>query len=322
MSTLSSNIPKLSITDISNIINQTRQAVHAKLNKKGIHTEKSGRSAYIAYATAKALLGLDFKKQTIALHHIKGGVGKTTSTDNIGDCANAMGARVLKIDADFQKNLTIRHNISKETIDERPVLIDLIHGNGTIEDSIIHIADGLDLIPSRFENANLDSALTANSSDLSTCLKDILAPVQNNYDLILIDCPAMLGKLMTAIALYADMIICPLNPEEFSIEGLETFKEELFNIKRSHQKEINYQTFLNKFEASTILSQMAVNDTISQEIKTGHGFDIVVKKSQEIPNHQREHTTLFTETSKSEVRDDFIALTKKILDFDDLFNTK
>jgi len=254
----------------------------------------------------------------IVIANQKGGVGKTTTSDYVGDCTSIMGAKVLKVDADFQMNLSIRHGISNDKANQVPVLIDLIHGNGSIEESIIPFSEGVDILPSRFENATIDSALTEKNLDLSTLFHKIFAPIEKNYDLIIIDCPAMLGKLVTAISLYVDMVVCPLNPEEYSIQGLETLKTELRNIEHNYGRAVEHKTYLNKFENNTILSNATVSTTITTEINQGHGYDVVVRSSQEIANALAERKTLFNYVKKSGVRDDFLNLTKKIVDFDKL----
>ena len=206
--------------------------------------------------------------------------------------------------------------IEQNAVENNPILVDLILDNGNIKDSIIQIEDGIDIIPSRFQNATLDSVLTENRVNLNEILNSVLKPIESNYDFILIDCPAMLGKLVTAVNLYADIIICPINPENHSIEGLETLKEEFNNIERKYHKTLNYKIYLNKFNGNTIISNSVVANTIQSELKSGHAYDILVKESQEINNALREKRNMFHYSRKSDVKTDFINLTKKMIDLD------
>ena len=309
-----SNEPKISIQELSLILNISRQAIHAKLKKNNLDCKKSGKVGYITHDIAKKLFEFKFPNLNIAVQHIKGGVGKTTTTDTEGDFFSSLGARVLKIDSDFQKNLTSRYCISTKKVDNTPVLIDLINGNGTIEESIIQVSEGVDLIPSRFENATIDSVLSSPNIDLSTILCDIFQSVRKNYDILIFDCPAMLGKLVTAITLYSDLILCPINPERYSIEGLETLQTELKRISQSYNKHIQYKVFLNKFESSTRISNdNTVINTLEQEIKSGNGYNQAIIKSQEIINSLQNGENVFSYVKKSDVRSDFSNLGMQIL---------
>ena len=310
---------RITISEVSDTIGLSRQTIHSKLHKKGIRSLRSGKITYLTHKESRALFKPAFNLKKIAFHHIKGGVGKTTSTDHIGSCLSLLGARVLLIDADFQKNLTSRMNISSQMVDKTPVLVDLILDNGTVFDAILKIESGIDIIPSRFENATLDSVLTDNKIDLISILNQIIHPVEQYYDFILIDCPAMLGKLVTAVNLYANTIICPINPENHSIEGLETIKKEFINIEKRYCRNIHYKIYLNKFNGNTIISNSVVANTIQKELKSGNAYDIVVRESQEINNALKEKKNMFHFSKKSDVKSDFINLTKRILKLDHSF---
>jgi len=314
--------PKLTIQDASHILNISRQAVHVKLKKANTICEKISGISFLTHTTAKNLFSLRFKKKIIAVQHIKGGVGKTTTADTEGDFLSLLGAKVLKIDADFQKNLTSRYDISKKTLDETPVLIDLFNKKADVEDAIINVSEGVDLIPSRFENAAIDSILSSSDSNLENILKDTLSPITNNYDYIIFDCPAMLGKLVTAITLMSDVILCPINPEKYSMEGLETLKIELHRLEKIYNRKISYKVFLNKFESSTKLSNDAdVIKLLEEEIKAGFAYDQAVKRSQEVKNALKKMQTVFGYVKKSDVRADFIDLGLQIIDFENTLSS-
>ena len=85
------------------------------------------------YEQAKQLFNIKFSHKVIVGQIVKGGTGKTTTIDNVASCANTYGARVLKIDADPQGNLTDACGIDAE---EKPVLIDVITEGINIKDAI------------------------------------------------------------------------------------------------------------------------------------------------------------------------------------------
>ena len=81
----------------------------------------------------------------------------------------------------------------------------------------------------------------------------------------MIDCPPMMGHSVTAVSLYVDLIIVPLNPDKFSAKGLKILREELQNLAIQYDKNIDYKVFLNKFSGNTILSDKAIQTVISFE---------------------------------------------------------
>lgn len=178
--------PKMTIPDAANFLGISIQAVHKQLKSKDIHCPKIGNKSYINHEIAKSLFKLNFDQKIIVCQIVKGGTGKTTTIENMASCANTYGARVLKIDADPQGNLTDANGIDPDNI---PVLVDVINGEASIEDSIVNISDGVDLLPSRIENVILDNIIVNSRLPLHTLYSDLLVSVEKNYDFIFIDCP-------------------------------------------------------------------------------------------------------------------------------------
>lgn len=303
--------PKLSIAYAAEFLDISVQAIHKNLKTKGIECPKIGNKTYITYATAKKLFGLTFPPKKIAIQIVKGGVGKTTCTDTLSSGANAFGARVLKIDADPQGNLTDAEGIDAE---ERPVLIDVVTGTAKIQDCVVSLCEGLDMIPSRIENVVLDNWIINNRLGLHTFFENILAPIEKNYDYIFIDCPPMMGQLVTCASLYSDIILAPLNPDRFSAKGLKILKEEIKNLNKSFKTDLNLKVFLNKFSSKTILSEKAVMTMISDPELEGHVLNTTIQFTQDIPNITDESKNIFSSLKKSVVRDEYIQLVRELLD--------
>ena len=135
---------------------------------------------------------------TVCFANNKGGVGKTSSAVAIGQAWARMGKKVLFVDLDSQANLTSM--ISPLEPDQHDVTIRdaFIDKNAfTIE----HVAENIDLVPSELSLSNFDRD-TAATTGREYLLADILKPVKDNYDFIIIDCPPALG-LITYNALIA-----------------------------------------------------------------------------------------------------------------------
>lgn len=307
---LQANQPKMPIASVAEFLGISTQAVHKQMKSKNISCPKIGNKAYITFNIAKKLYGFIFEKKKIVGQIVKGGTGKTTSIDNIASCANTYGARVLLIDADPQGNLTDANGIDAEAY---PVLIDIIKGDATIDDCVVPLSNGMDLIPSRIENVILDNEIVNKRLPLDKLYYNLIAPIEKNYDFIFIDCPPTMGQAVTAASLYADIILAPLNPDKFSAKGLKILKQEVETLNKSYHKNITYRVYLNKFSGKTILSDKAIVSLISDPELEGKVLSTTVQYAQEIPNITDECKNVFNTLKKSSVRDDFDRLTRELL---------
>lgn len=302
--------PKRAIAEVAEFLEITMQAVHKQLKNKNIACDKIGNKSYLTFDSARELFNFEFKRKKIAVQIVKGGTGKTTTINNIASCANTYGAKVLLIDADPQGNLTDANGVDAENY---PVLIDLLKGRASIEDSVVPIANGLDLIPSRIENVILDNEIVNGRYPLEKLYKNLLSSIENNYDFIFIDCPPTMGQAVTAASLYANTILAPLNPDKFSAKGLKILKQEVDTLNKHFQKAIEYKVFLNKFSAKTILSDKAIMSLISDPELEGKVLSTTVQFAQEIPNITDDNKSSFSTLKKSSVRDDYDRLTRELL---------
>lgn len=303
--------PKISISNAAEFLNISVQSLHKQIKAKKLICPKIGKKFYITHSIARELFNIPFEHKVIVGQIVKGGTGKTTTIDNIACAANVYGARVLKVDIDPQGNLTDANGVDAE---EYPTLIDVIEGDQySIEDCVVNISEGMDLIPSRIENVTLDNTIVNKRFPLDRLFHNILKPISNNYDYIFIDCPPTIGQTVTAAALYADTILVPLNPDKFSAKGLKIIKNEISNLSINFNKEIDYKVYLNKFSNKTILSEKALMTILSDRDLEGKFLTTMVQFSQEIPNITDEMKNVFSQTKKSPVRDDFDNLARELL---------
>lgn len=308
---VSPNVPKMTVASAAKFVGCSVQAIYKQLKKKNITLKmQNAKTGFIDYGVARQLFNFDFKLKKFAGQIVKGGTGKTTSIENIASCANTYGARVLKIDTDPQGNLTDCNSVNG---DEYPVLIDVVKGDARIEDCIVPLCEGMDLIPSRIENVVLDNELVNKRLPLDKLYAKLLQPIEHNYDFIFIDCPPTMGQAVTAASLYADTVIAPLNPDAFSAKGLKILKQEIETLNKFHGKEIDYRIYLNKFSGKTILSDKALFSLISDPDLEGKMLTTTVQFTQEIPNITDENKNIFSILKKSSVRMDFDNLTRELL---------
>nr|WP_176453729.1 ParA family protein [Cardinium endosymbiont of Bemisia tabaci]CDG50367.1 Chromosome partitioning protein ParA [Cardinium endosymbiont cBtQ1 of Bemisia tabaci] len=165
----------------------------------------------------------------LAISNQKGGVGKTTTTINIGTYLSKLGKRVLLIDLDPQGNLSRSYN----AINYENSIYSLLLGESNLDNTIIEVNknySGLSIIPcshhfSRFEK------IRAGELNAQFDLKKSISPINNDYDFILLDCPPSLGLITINAFCFTDFVLIPMEAQLFSVDGLDSMCEVIRQVK-------------------------------------------------------------------------------------------
>ena len=173
--------------------------------------------------------------KVIAITNQKGGVGKTTTTVNLGVGLANEGYRVLLIDGDPQGSLTV--SLGVKNPDELPVSLATVLQR-VIDDrpidgglGIIQHEEGVDLLPSNIELSGLEISLF-NVMSREFILKGYVDEIRGNYDYILIDCMPSLGMMTVNSLVAADSVIIPSQPNFLSTKGLNLLMHSISKVKR------------------------------------------------------------------------------------------
>ena len=156
--------------------------------------------------------------EVIACANQKGGVGKTTTVVNLASYLARSGCRILIVDLDPQGNATSGVGLGGREVDRSiyPVLL----GSGNLQDLIVEAAiEGLSIIPSSRDLAGAEVELVP-LAGRERRLSKALAPVRDQFDYVLMDCPPSLGLLTVNALTAADSVLIPLQSEYYALEGL------------------------------------------------------------------------------------------------------
>jgi chromosome partitioning protein len=155
----------------------------------------------------------------IALCNQKGGVGKTTSTINLGAALAEVGRRVLLVDFDPQGALSVGLGVAPHQLDRTAYNL-LMERGVSIDDILLKTGvAGMDLLPSNIDLSAAEVQLVGEVAREQTLARAI-APVVEDYDFVLIDCQPSLGLLTVNALTAAHGVIIPLECEFFSLRGV------------------------------------------------------------------------------------------------------
>lgn len=197
--------------------------------------------------------------QIISVANQKGGVGKTTTTVNLGACLASLGKKVLLVDMDAQGNATSGVGIRKPDV-TRDIYDVLVNELPIDEATLITEHENLSIVPATLQLAGAEIELTSMMARESR-LKGSLAEVSSQYDYILIDCPPSLGHLTINSFTATDSILIPVQCEYYALEGL----SQLLNTVRLVQKHFNPEleiegVLLTMYDARTNLGNEVVEE--------------------------------------------------------------
>ena len=196
--------------------------------------------------------------RTIALMNQKGGVGKTTTTVNLGAALAEMGKTVCLIDLDPQAHLTINYGIdpAPDTVGLYDVLLD----ESSFLEAVHKIDDHLALVPSSIDLAGAEIELVS-MLGRETLLKKRMEAVQKDalFDFVLMDCPPSLGLLTLNALSVADEVIIPMQPHFLALQGVAKLLETVQLVNKRMNPGLKVSGIvLTMFDAQTKLSSEVV----------------------------------------------------------------
>lgn len=200
--------------------------------------------------------------QIISVANQKGGVGKTTTTINLGASIAKYGYKVLIVDIDPQGNATSGLGVEKSSVDQDVynVLID----ETPLSETIHHTAaKDLDIVPATIQLAGAEMELVSMMAR-ETRLKQGIDEVDDQYDFIFIDCPPSLGQLSINAFTASDSILIPVQSEYYAMEGLSQLLNTIRLVQKHFNKDLDVEgVLLTMLDARTNLGAEVVKEVQS-----------------------------------------------------------
>lgn len=254
--------------------------------------------------------------EIIAISNQKGGVGKTTTTFNLGAALASQGKKVLLIDADPQGNLT---TYMGWTEDEIPVTLNEVLLN-TLSDKKIdfekcikHHNENLDLIPSDIQLSSIEMTLVGAMSREYT-LRHSIQSIKDKYDYILIDTQPSLGMLPINALACADKVIIPVQPQYLAAKGMTQLLSTIIKIRQ----QINPNLKIDGIVLTIVDKRANLTKDIYNQLQENYGsavriYDTQIPRAIKVAESTAHGKSIFTYDKSSKVAEAYSSLAKEVL---------
>lgn len=257
--------------------------------------------------------------KVIGVLNQKGGVGKTTTSVNLGAAIAEKGKKVLMIDIDAQGNLgahlgvTPKHELDAVGDKEVPenTIYDVLKGKKQISDVIMNRSKNLDIVPSSLLLSAADLEL-GGVVGRELLLKRAIDRIKDKYDAIVIDCPPALGLLTLNALAAVDEVIIPVQSEYLALHGVRQLLDTVDQVRSIYNQSLKVGGVLICLHDNRKRLARAVSETIHSYFGD-LVFDTVIRDNVALAEAPASGQTIFEYAPKSPGAEDYAALASEVL---------
>ncbi len=241
----------------------------------------------------------------ISLLNHKGGVGKTTSTINIGAGLAELGKKVLLIDLDPQANLTLSLGIPRQKF----TIYEALRGESDLVP--YNVKKNLDVVTSTLDLSGAEMELV-NEAGREYIMRELFAVIQDQYDYILIDCPPSLGLLTLNALTSSRYVIIPLQTEFLALQGLAKIKQVIDKVRMRLNKNLEIGGVIpTMFDKRKVLNNDVV-DTIHKYFGE-KVFKTYIRDNVALAEAPAQRKDIFDYNPRSPGAEDYLNLSREII---------
>ncbi|WP_235870639.1 ParA family protein [Rhodococcus xishaensis] len=248
--------------------------------------------------------------RVIAMCNQKGGVGKTTSTINLGASLADYGRRVLLVDLDPQGALSAGLGVAHHDLDL--TVHNLLVERRSIDDVLMRTRiEGLDLLPSNIDLSAAEIQLVTEVAREQT-LGRVLDPVLDRYDYVLIDCQPSLGLLTVNALACADSVIIPMECEFFSLRGLALLNDTIEKVHDRLNPKLSLEGIVvTMFDVRTLHAREVMSRVV--EVFGDLVYDTVINRTVRFPETSVAGEPITTWAPNSGGAESYRALAREVI---------